>query len=229
MACRAIIKAVKRVSRQGAAPEHMVRMCDVIGAATWVGARGMNNTVEADEALEAVKEKHPTHEALQYQCAKVKAALQEVRRELERERMKVEDNDLVRMGMETERMSADDKDVGGGDRGAATTEQEDETAPSPASRCRESSSGGDAAMGAATHGGADATSGGHLLPAPWYASDVDMTPWVRQWAPNHDSNDYKRLTRVKRRIMRCHTGKGLTCAEVRPGHRPRLTRIVCCP
>ena len=68
--------------------------------------------VEADEVLETVKEKHPTHGALQEQCAKVKAEVEVVRMEMETERMNAEDKDLVRKGMETERMTAEDKDVG---------------------------------------------------------------------------------------------------------------------
>ena len=142
MACRAIIKAVKRVSRQGAAPEHMVRMCDVIGVATRVGARGINNTVEADDVLDAVQEKHPTHEALQHKCEEVKDEVQDVRRELERQSMEVEDYDQVRMGprMEMKRMRAEDKNVG------ANIDEE----PSKQSRRRRPRRRKDAATSAAT-------------------------------------------------------------------------------
>ena len=136
------------------------------------------------------------HEALQYQCAKVKTEVQEVRRELQRQSMEVEDNDLVRMGMETQRMRAEDKDVG------AKIEE-----PSHKSRrtrrCRRQDATTGAARSVATHGEADAASGGAAThgeaaaatgattgAAPWYVPDVDMTPWVSQWDCNVVSNDH---------------------------------------
>ena len=111
----------------------------------------------------------------------------------------------MRKGMETERVTAEDKGVGAENEEAPPQSRRmrrrrrqhpDVANPAVAEIARptpDGGSGGDAAMGAATHGEADATSSGHLLPAPWYACDVNMTPWVRQWAPYLASSDHKRL------------------------------------